>query len=617
HVCTGWAHHNVKGTNVSWLASKRFVEKVENALKSTTPSTEVETIVDMVVILYQSCVVSTTAPLTSAMKNVFEHFKIGNWPNFEPTDWESFDVFGEFVHADINSGMMILFKFERSYRWDAHAMRAAIRPSPHSCPYEQTSSKTMDPNALELEYMEYVEKVFELFKHTYAVAAREVAKIQISLCNVLTTKNTQGYHPFSDIVVRTKTLDVSEDDWLKALKPLGKLKQSSLLHTNIDYIETALNLILKATPEIAMKFMGFAILEQLSWAHDDLHKIRQRFSFVRDPMVGSAVPTDSCSRVILTHFRKAWNIFSLTVANSKDVVQNDVDKLIQSIKSAAIRRVRTSSWMDEASKSRTISKLIRTTVLSPVVSSYMKTFKMSERYTDLEAFSENFYDNMLKIRKNDAAFLVSGLMRHISEPNYALAGGDVSMDRVSTLAGLVQLPFYAHDLPLVIKYGGIGAIAGGLVARIITGKGSLRNEIGTTTNWWTVDAYREYKRRTSCFAKQVDPNAFQKEEPSYLADYLGLRIAFDALQYARMERKTHWLLPTFVGTDVQLFFITYCLGLCGTVDNEGEMSLPLQSLRRCNEAVKNMPEFAEAFRCPNTTAVPKALMNPYEKCELY
>ncbi|XP_040069063.1 endothelin-converting enzyme homolog [Ixodes scapularis] len=617
YVCTGWTHNNVKGANVTWLASKRFVEQIETALKLKSPSTTVQTVLDMVVLLYQSCITSTTAPLAEGMKVVFDRLKITNWPNFEHTDWESFDVFTELMDADINSGTMLLFKFERSYGWNSEIIRTSILPTPYVCPYEKMSRNLADLKALELEYAEYVTKVFELFKHTYSVAAKDVANIQISLCNVLSSKATFSYYTFGDIVARTKKLGLSKDDWLNALKPLGKFTDATLLHTDVDYIETALSLTLRASPEIPMKFIGFAILQQMAWVHDDLRKIREQFSFVREPAVSSAVPTGPCSKVILTHFRKAWNIFAITIANPNSTVSKDVDQLIRSVKSAAIRRVRSSAWMDETSKSRTISKLITTTLLSPSLSSHMKTFKMTDHFKDLEALTENFFDNLLKIRRNDAIFRVSGLMRRISEPNYALAGGDVDMDRVSVLAGLVQLPFYARELPIAIKYGGIGAITGGLVAMIITGEGISKNEIGTTSEWWSGDTYREYKRRAFCFAKQTDPTSLQEEEPRVLPHYLGLRIAFDALQYARMDRGTQVLLPTFLGAEERLFFITYCLGLCGSVNVAGELSLPLQSFRLCNEAVRNMPEFSEAFRCPHATTSRNATMNPNEKCELY
>ncbi|KAL1441006.1 hypothetical protein MTO96_008928 [Rhipicephalus appendiculatus] len=372
-------------------------------------------------------------------------------------------------------------------------------------------------------------------------------------------------------------MGLSEYIWRKALEPMGNMTASTILHVKLYYIGEALRSLLKnVPPESAMRFFGFSILTQMAAHQEPLRKVMDKYYFFNHPMEPSP--------------------------------------------NSMIRRIRSSQWMDELSKARTLEKLKRTTVVPPVLGPYLRTFNVAERYADMEALSPtDYYGNQLKIRANNAQYNIRGVKRSKGRGNVVLAGGDANwvMNMVHVYAGLLRLPFYSVDVPIAIKYGGLGSVTGRLLSLLFTGKNVKKDVLGSTSHWWTGGVYQEYEKRAMCFAQQANPDAVLGEEADFLPDYLGARVALDALLYAMADRKTRLLIPGIALSDEQLFFITYCHVMCASVDFEGKLMLPERALKRCNGAVMNMPEFGRAFKCKHGEVDKDAILNPAYKCSLY
>lgn len=614
YVCSPWASANSMGTNVSWMVSQKYIDHLETDMKKRDPNTTTQTVVDMVLITYQSCLQSVTINLASEMKKVFDKFHIGNWPKFTFSDAESYDVFKELMDLDMKWGMQVVFVFRNTFGEDPTERRLSIQPSPYACPYAPGSNKS-----LEGLYEDYVKEVFGLFTYEDNAAAQEVVGIHLSLCQA--SLEDYKLHSLQEIVVGTRPLGLSESQWNTALKPMGTINSKTPFRTKLRYIKDALRHLLKTVhPESAMRFFGFSILAQMAGHQEDFQKVRDEYYYFDHPLARSLVQADSCMAFIFAHFMNAWNLYVLSVENANKNSAKDVGHLVGSIKNSVIRTVRNSLWMDELSKSRTLEKLKRTTVVPPVLGSYLKTFSLSERYADLPALSpSDYYGNQLMIRANDAKYNVRGTRWRPVEPNFAAAAGDANnlTNTVHVYAGLLRLPFYSAEVPIAIRYGGLGTVTARLLAELLTGSSVKKDVVGSTKNWWTGSVYQEYKRRVTCFAQQTNPDAAFGEEADFLPDYLGARIALDALHYAMTDRKSRLLLSGINLSDEQLFFISFCHVMCASVDVEGKLMLPEKALRRCNGAVMNMREFGIAFRCNKTDADQDANLNPAHKCRLY
>ncbi|KAK8780907.1 hypothetical protein V5799_017753 [Amblyomma americanum] len=618
YVCSPWATANPMGINVSWLASQGYIDHLEMDMKKRDPNATTQTVVDMVLITYHSCLQSVKRDLASEMKAVFDKFHIGNWPKFTYSDAESYDVFKELIDLDMKWGMQVVFFFENALLDEyTGGHRLSIQPSPFVCPYVPGSNKS-----LEGLYEEYVREVFKLFSYQDNAAAQEVVGTHVALCQAsIASGHDYKVHTLQEIVAGTRALGLSESQWNTALEPMGTINRKTVYHTKLQYIKEALRHLLKTMhPESAMRFFGFSILTQMAGHQEVFQKVRDAYYYFDHPLARSSVQAHNCMAFIFTHFMNAWNLYVLSVENANKNSAKDVGHLVASIKNSMIRRVRNSRWMDELSKSRTLEKLKRTTVVPPVLGSYLKTFNLSERYANLPALSPaDYYGNQLLIRANDAQYHVRGTKRHLGEANFAMAGGDINhlTNTVHVYAGLLRLPFYSAEFPLAIRYGGLGTVTARLLAELLIGNNVKKDAVGSTKNWWTGPVYQEYKRRVTCFAQQAKRDAAFGEEVDFLPYYLGARIALDALHYAMVDRKSRILLPGIELSDQQLFFTSFCHMMCASVEVEGKPMLPEKALRRCNGAVMNMREFGRAFRCNRTDVDQEANLNPAHKCLLY
>ncbi|KAH9369599.1 hypothetical protein HPB48_011507 [Haemaphysalis longicornis] len=618
YVCTPWAEANAKGVDASWLSSQSYVEKLQADMRLRAPNVTHQTVLDMVLITYQSCLNSVKEPLGPEMKKVFDKFHIGNWPNFAYTDVESYNVFNEIMNLDMIGGMQVVFIFENAMVGESVLRRRrSIQASPFICPYAPGSD-----NDVKHSYEAYVQKALELFDYKDNAAAKEVAGIHLKLCDASKADgDTYTLHAFDEIVSSTRDLGVSESDWKNSLEAMGTITPGTQFHTKLSYIKEALMHLIKAeAPEKVMRFVGFSILAQIAAAQEDFLKLRNEYFYLDHPVARIPVQVDSCLAFIITHFMEAWNVYVLSSANTKKEVSKDVSNLVASIKSSMLQRVRNTPWMDELSKSRTFEKLARTTVVPPVVGAYLRTFNLTDKYATLDALSPvDYYGNQLKIRANNAGYNIRGTKRNLGERNQAIAGGDArpSLNMVHVYAGLLQLPFYSLDVPLAIKYGGIGTLTGRQLAFLLTGKSVKKDATGSAKSWWSGQVYQEYKRRAMCFARQANLSAAVGDEPNHLVDYLGARIALDAFLDAKADRKRRLLLPDVPLSDEQLFFIAFCHAMCASVEVDGQLMLPVTALKRCNGAVMNMPEFAKAFHCNSSADSNDAILNPAYKCRLY
>lgn len=604
YTCTHWAEVNAKGTNVSMLVSQKFADKIEAALEARQPSMTSQNMLDMITVLYQSCRRSYRADLRDSMKKVFEQFHLGGWPHFGVVNPDQYDIFKIVTDADMNWNMGLVFTFERSYSVDHSDMKVSIRHTQHACPYDDIMNKTMKK-----EYKEFARKVLELYSYHDSGGSEKIVNIHLSLCNA--TKRVSGttykYHYFDDLVSSTLPMGLTKQNWLDALNPMAILESKSVVYTDLAYVTASVSLFKQTALDDSLLFLGFMTLIRMAFVHEGLEKIMDEYYYFKEPFFRESSHSNPCVNVVISHFKNAWNLFTTVVDGHGGIVADDVRRLVRTIRSAATRRIRLTPWMDERSKSRTLSKLKRAIVVLPLLSSYGQVFNATERYRGIEPLTYDFYDNLLKVRKNDAAFRVSGFQRSIDDPDFVAAGGtaNLRLNMVNVCAGLLRLPYYSHEFPVGLKYGGIGTVVARLVAQLVADQGAKTNEIGTSSDWWSGETFRQYQSRARCIASQQHPgrdysNLGMADDAEYFSYYLGTSIAFSAFRHALADSDSYTLLPFYNATMEQLFFLNYCLVLCASEINAAGISkLSEASAHYCHSAVMNMPEFTKAFSCDN------------------
>ena len=181
-------------------------------------------------------------------------------------------------------------------------------------------------------------------------------------------------------------------------------------------------------------------------------------------------------------------------------------------------------------------------------------------------------------------------------------------------AGILQPPFFNFAADDAVNYGAIGAVIGHEITHGFDDQGSKFDAMGNFKSWWTETDRAKFEERASCVANQfsgyeVQPNLNINGRLTLgenIADLGGLTMAYAAYQKS-LEGKPH---PTDIDglTPEQRFFLGWAQvwAAKGTPEAERQQVLgdPHSLPRwRVNGPLSNLPQFAQAFGCRDTSAM--------------
>jgi len=172
-------------------------------------------------------------------------------------------------------------------------------------------------------------------------------------------------------------------------------------------------------------------------------------------------------------------------------------------------------------------------------------------------------------------------------------------------AAILQPPFFNYDADDAVNYGAIGAVIGHEIGHGFDDKGSTFDGDGVMRNWWTEEDRTEFDRRTAALVEQYNSYA-PFEDLSVngeftlgenIGDLGGIGIGLLAYKMS-LDHEEPPVIDGFTG--VQRVFLGYGQIWRHKYRNEALrqqiMTDPHSpSKYRANGAVRNVPEFYEAF----------------------
>jgi len=181
------------------------------------------------------------------------------------------------------------------------------------------------------------------------------------------------------------------------------------------------------------------------------------------------------------------------------------------------------------------------------------------------------------------------------------------MNEIVFPAGILQPPFFDLEADDAANYGGIGAVIGHEIGHGFDDQGSKYDGDGNLTDWWQESDRIEFEKRANKLIAQYE-KLFPRETPEShvngaltvgenIGDLGGLTIALKAYEIA-LNGASAPVLEGFTG--VQRLFLGWAQIWRGKVRLE-ELKRRLAtdphspSEFRCNQIVKNLNEFYEAF----------------------
>ncbi|KAK7023949.1 Endothelin-converting enzyme 1 [Favolaschia claudopus] len=283
------------------------------------------------------------------------------------------------------------------------------------------------------------------------------------------------------------------------------------------------------------------------------------------------------------------------------------------------------TWLDKTSAKAAAAKAdaIRIQVGYPLYPDTLDPASILKYYQDVDADENKYFQNILSALSSISSRTWSklGKPRNVDEwrllwPSTTNAYYDAGVNQIVFTAGIMQAPFFSHDWPNYLSYGGFGQVAAHELTHAFDNAGRLYDREGKLENWWTNHSNAAFQAKQNCIESQfsaytVDDGKGGKVQVNgkltvgeNIADS-GLIHAYRAwkAQYSRsLQAGNEYVLPGMNYTREQLFFISFGRIYTGII----EPATQIQWLRtdphspriyRVDGTVSNIPEFAAAFKC--------------------
>ena len=190
-------------------------------------------------------------------------------------------------------------------------------------------------------------------------------------------------------------------------------------------------------------------------------------------------------------------------------------------------------------------------------------------------------------------------------------------------AGILQAPFFGADRAVAVNLGGIGMVIGHELTHGFDDQGAQFDADGNLKNWWTKDDKTAFDTKTTCVADQYSGfEALPKQDINgkltlgeNVADLGGVKMAFRAYRALRAGAAKTYVADGY--TEDQQFFLAVGQAWCGKdrpEETQRRLAVDPHSPPkfRVYGALRNMSEFAEAFKCAEGTP-----MRPANTCSVW
>jgi putative endopeptidase len=280
-------------------------------------------------------------------------------------------------------------------------------------------------------------------------------------------------------------------------------------------------------------------------------------------------------------------------------------------------------WMDEETKTKAQEKL----------STFVRKIGYPDKWIDygkLRIARTSWLDDVEQAREFEFARRMSKIGKPVDRNEWGMTPPTVNAyynpqrNEIVFPAGILQPPFYENTMDDGPNFGGVGAVIGHEITHGFDDQGRQFDKDGNLSDWWSAKSAEEFLRRASCVEKQF--GSYVSVDDLHvngkltlgenIADLGGLKIAFAAFQESEKGKPQK---PIDGFTPAQRFFVGWGQIWCRNVRPEQARLLvqtdphsPAQW--RVNGPLSNMPQFKEAFDCPEDSPMVRP---PAEACSVW
>jgi putative endopeptidase len=278
--------------------------------------------------------------------------------------------------------------------------------------------------------------------------------------------------------------------------------------------------------------------------------------------------------------------------------------LVNNLKYAFEKRIEKLDWMSQETKVNAIEKLHAINVKIGYPDKWRD-------YEFLNIKNDYYFANILRSNKFDFDYMISKIGKPVDKEEWFMNPQTVnayyapSLNEICFPAGILQPPFFYLDADDAVNYGAIGMVIGHEMTHGFDDKGKNFDKDGNLKNWWTEDDVARFDEQAQILIERF--NNIEVLEGlnangvltlgENIADYGGLKIAYDALQHA-IDGKNIQPIDGF--TPEQRFFLAYANVWAQNVRDEEAMKRTKEGVHslgkwRVNGQLVGLEEFHNAF----------------------
>jgi len=197
-------------------------------------------------------------------------------------------------------------------------------------------------------------------------------------------------------------------------------------------------------------------------------------------------------------------------------------------------------------------------------------------------------------------------------------------------AAILQSPFFDDQFPMAMNFGGIGFVMGHELTHGYDDEGHLYDKNGALKNWWEAATTKRFNKRAQCIKDQYSKYKLPGSPPMFLNGNLtvGENLADNGGVQTSLKAYQAWAAHQPGGMPKQacgqfsgekVFFYAMAQAWCTKTSVKAERMSAITNVHspseiRINGPLRNTPDFAAAFKCPQGS---KMNPPPQQRCPVW
>lgn len=489
-------------------------------------------------------------------------------------------------------------------------------------------------------YLDYMVELGTLLGGEHSstfVQMQQIVEFETALANITVPQDQRRdeekiYHK---VTVSELQMLAPAVDWLDllsfCLSPLDMNDTEPVVLYAREYLQQVSELINKTSHSLLNNYMMWTLVQK------SVTSLDQRFENAQDKLLESLYGTKkSCTPrwqtcIGYTDDTLGFALGALFVKATFDKHSKEIaEEMINEIRTAFKQSLDHLHWMDSETRQAAKDKADAIYDMIGFPEFILDPKELDDVYDGYEVSDDSFFQNMLNFYNFSARVMADQLRKTPNKDQWSMTPPTVNAYYMPTKngivfpAGILQAPFYAHDHPKALNFGGIGVVMGHELTHAFDDQGREYDKEGNLRPWWQNGSVEAFAERSQCMVQQYQNYTVNGEHINgkqtlgeNMADNGGLKAAYNAYRSWVQKNGDEKFLPAVNLTNDQLFFVGFAQVWCSVRTpesaHEGLVTDPHSPPRyRVIGTLANSPDFSRHFNCPVGSP-----MNPGQRCEVW